>query len=262
MKKLNEMITKVKTTILSMDRKNKTILGVITVALVGALVAGGYQLTTIGKTADDKVKQEETKKAEDSKKDSSTKKEEKHKEDSKKSDKKTDKKEDSASKKKEDKAEKEQNTKNQKDTTSTKKSDSGKSDSSNTANSTSNKTDSSKSESASSNSTNNSNSNKQETVKPTPKPEPKPTPAPTPKPEPTPQPSEPTIDVEATENMKQQIIADAQNAPGGMFSTMGAADTWAASQVDDPNSPYYGKSYMVVDVGIGAETFGYGVAFN
>ena len=68
MKKLNEMFSNVKTTVLSMDKKNKTILGVIAVALIGAVTFGGYQLATIGKTVDSTVKQTDTtKKAEDSK---------------------------------------------------------------------------------------------------------------------------------------------------------------------------------------------------
>lgn len=73
MKKLNEMFSAMKTTVLSMDKKNKTILGIVAVALVGAITFGGYQLSTIGKTVDSDVKQtEKVKKTEDSKKDSST----------------------------------------------------------------------------------------------------------------------------------------------------------------------------------------------
>lgn len=60
MKKLNGMLSNVKTTILSMDRKNKTILGVVAVALIGAVTFGGYQLATIGKTVDSNVKQTDT----------------------------------------------------------------------------------------------------------------------------------------------------------------------------------------------------------
>ena len=56
MKKLNEMFSAMKTTVLSMDKKNKTILDIVAVALVSAITFGGYQLSTIGKTVDSDVK--------------------------------------------------------------------------------------------------------------------------------------------------------------------------------------------------------------
>lgn len=235
MKKLNEMFSAMKTTVLSMDKKNKTILGIVAVALVGAVTFGGYQLSTIGKTVDNKVKQtEKVKNTEDSKKDSSTDK------NSKKAETKKEKEKEASEKKKE--SEKSEKSEKTEKSTSTKKGTAERTESSNTGNTSSNKTNSSNSGNTSSNTT-----NKQEAAKPAPKPEPTP--------EPAPQPTGPT---EAEhEADKQAVIAEAQNAPGGMFKTMQEASNWATQQVNDPNSPYYGKMPGAADVGIGAEIYGY-----
>lgn len=247
MKKLNEMFSAMKTTVLSMDKKNKTILGIVAVALVGAITFGGYQLSTIGKTVDSDVKQtEKIKKTEDSKKDSSTDK----KEDSKKAE---TKKEKEASEKKKGSEKSEKSEKTEK-STSTKKgtANTEKTESLNTGNASSNKINSSNSGNTSSNST----SNKQEAAKPAPKPEPTP--------EPAPQPTGPTeAELNAlNEAEKQKVISQAQQNPGGMFDSMDAAAAWGYAQRRDESSPYFGKMFNAVGVGVGDETYGYIVVFN
>lgn len=248
MRKLNEMFSAMKTTILSMDKKNKTILGIVAVALVGAVTFGGYQLSTIGKTVDSDVKQtEKVKKTEDSKKDSSTDK----KEVSKKAETKKGKEKEASEKKKE--SEKSEKSEKMEKSTSTKKgtANTEKTESSNTGNTSLNKTNSSNSGNTSSNTT-----NKQEAAKPAPKPEPTP--------EPAPQPTGPTeAELNAlNEAEKQKVISQAQQNPGGMFDSMDAAAAWGYAQRRDESSPYFGKMFNAVGVGVGDETYGYIVVFN
>ena len=215
MKKLNEMFSNVKTTVLSMDKKNKTILGVIAVALIGAVTFGGYQLATIGKTVDSTVKQTDTtKKAEDSKKDTSTKKNEK-------------------STKKNNKEDGEKNT----STSTNEKSSSKKTNSSNTGNSSNkgtastNKGNSSSSGSSSSGNTSSNSGNSGQTTKPAPAP--KPTPKPEPKPEPTPEPAKPKLTVD---NFPSYALGNT----GRVFATQAEADAWAQEQINTEGSPWYG----------------------
>ena len=244
MKKLNEMFSAMKTTVLSMDKKNKTILGIVAVALVGAITFGGYQLSTIGKTVDSDVKQtEKVKKTEDSKKDSST-----DKKDTKNQEKKdTEKKKTESQKKDSDKTEKSEKAKAKKETTSTNKgtSDSGQSQSSKKEPSSSNK--------------NNSSSNTQPATpvqqeKPVQKPEPKPQPKPEPAPDP--QPTGPTeAEKQARkEAEKQNMIAYAeQTSPGGLFNTWESAKAWANEQKKAGNC----QTYLVSEFGLDGEVWGY-----
>ena len=74
MNKITQMFSNLKSTVNSMDRKNKAILGVVTIAVIGAMTFAGYSLTTIGKSVDDKVKQTETVSKKDKKETSDTKK--------------------------------------------------------------------------------------------------------------------------------------------------------------------------------------------
>ncbi|MCR0435964.1 hypothetical protein MKD03_10660 [[Clostridium] innocuum] len=239
MKKLNEMFSNVKTIILSMDKKNKTILGIIAVALIGAVTFGGYQLATIGKTVDSTVKQTDTtKKAEDSKKDSSTKKEDAKKEEKKQTDKKDSKKEETSKKKSTKKNNKEDGEKNT-STSTNEKSSSKKTNSSNTGNSSNkgttstNKGNSSNSGSSSSSGNNTSNSgNTGQNTKPAPAPKP----TPKPEPEPTPEPALPQMTVS---NIPSYLIGNS----GRVFATRDEAYVWANGQVTTEGSPWF--DYMM-----------------
>lgn len=258
MEKVKQMLNNLKSKVISMDKKNKVILFTSLAIIVAAIAIGGNALTTIGKTADDKIKQTESTKDnikdEDKKKDSKT-------ESQKKDEEKVDQKGKEKKKKESETSEKESKTSDKKESaknnekTSTK--ESGKSSSASTNQSNSSSNSNKGTSSSNSNKGSSSSGNTGQTTKPIPTPQPKPTPKPEPKPEPTPQPSEPTIDKEATEQMKQDIISQAQQNPGGMFSTMDEASAWAMAQVRDKNSPFYGKLPGAADVGLGAEVYGY-----
>lgn len=254
MNKITQMFSNLKSTVNSMDRKNKAILGVVTIAVIGAMTFAGYSLTTIGKSVDDKVKQTETVSKKDKKETSDTKKKDDKNVDQK--GKEEGKKKESSKTDKKGKSDKASSTKENKTSTSTDKTSSSNSKTSNksdTNGSTSNKATSSNDSGSSSSGSSSSSNNTQQATKP------KPTPAPQPKPEPTPQPSGPTQEElnAMNEQAKKDIIAGAQQTPGGMFKTMDEAEAWACAQANDPNSPYYGKTPGAGEVGMGSETFGY-----
>ncbi|MCR0568900.1 hypothetical protein MKC54_09730 [[Clostridium] innocuum] len=249
MNKITQMFNNLKSAVNSMDKKNKAILSIVTIAVIGAMTFAGYSLTTIGKSVDNKVKHTDTVSEKDKKKETSDTK----KKDDENVDQKGEKEAKESSKTNTDNKEKSEkkSSKESKTSTSTNKtsSNSKTSNKSDTNGSTSNKANSLNGSGSSSSSSSTSNNNTQQTTKP----------KPAPKPEPAPQPSEPTQEeVDAmNEQAKKDIIAQAEQSPGGLFKTMDEAEAWACAQANDPNSPYYGKTPGAGEVGMGSETFGY-----
>lgn len=243
MSKITQMFSNLRSTVNSMDRKNKAILGVVTIAVIGAMTFAGYSLTTIGKSVDDKVKQTETVSKKDKKGTSDTKKKDDKNVDQK--GKEEGKKKESSKTDKKGKSDKASSTKENKTSTSTDKTSSSNpktSNKSDTNGSTSNKAASSNESGNSSSSSSSSSSNTQQATKP----KPKPTPAP--------QPTEPTEEeLEAINKAAQQQAIDNARANSDYFveGSEGAFEkvmAWAEQQKHNENSPYYGRAYSAYEV--------------